>query len=66
MNLTNINKRIAFTVNNNIWNHIEVLVDERVSWSRTLRKIDTMFNDISVSVVDTVLPKWFFQFYRLY
>jgi len=66
MNLNNINKRIAFTVNNNIWNHIEVLVDERVSWSRTLRKIDTMFNDISVSVVDTAPPKWFFQFYRLY
>jgi hypothetical protein len=66
MNLTNIRRQVSFPIDNNIWSHVEVLVDERVSWNRNLRKIDTMFNDISVSVVDTVLPKWFFQFYRLY
>ena len=65
MNLTNIRRQVSFPIDNNIWSHVEVLVDERVAWklNRNLRKIDTMFNDVSISVVDCVPSKWNFQHY---
>jgi len=36
------------------------------SYNNDIVKVDAMFKDISISVVDTIPPKWFFQFYRLY
>jgi hypothetical protein len=77
MNLNNVGRKVAFHINNDIWANVENLVDERArfscntdtmefSWSSAMVKVDSIFKNVSISVVDTIPPKWFFQFYRLY
>jgi hypothetical protein len=76
MNLNNVARKVAFHIDNDIWANVENLVDKRVrvydsatmevSYNIDMGKVDSIFKNVSVSVVDTVLPKWFFQFYRLH
>jgi hypothetical protein len=77
MNLNNVGRKVAFNIDNNVWAYVENLVDKRArgswnintmefSYNNDIVKVDAMFKDISISVVDTIPPKWFFQFYRLY
>ena len=74
MNLNNISRKVCFSVNNDIWGNIENLVDNHVrvynsatmevSYNIDMGKVDTIFRDVSISVVDTIPSKWFFQFYN--
>lgn len=76
MNLNDVARKVAFHIDNDIWANVENLVDKRVrvynsatmevSYNIDMGKVDSIFKNVSVSVVDTVLPKWFFQFYKLY
>lgn len=76
MNLTNIRREVGFSINNDIWGNIENLVDKHVrvynsdtmevSYNIDMVKVDVIFIGVAISVVDTVAPKWFFEFQRLY
>ena len=66
MNLTNMRRRVAFAIENDVWSHAEVLVDERVSWNKKTTEIDTIFNQVSISVVDTLPRLWQCSFLSQY